>query len=141
MTVEEDVVSLLIAMSDAIDAVHNPEVTEDTSDSGIGLSAAAAERVRVLLKRENRPEGAGLRLGVVNGGCSGMQYTLGFDDAPADGDLVSEFDGVRVFVDPECMQWLEGTVVDFADGLHGAGFKFTNPKADRTCGCGSSFSV
>lgn len=133
--------SLFIEMNDSVDAVHNPEVSEDAADSGIGLSAAAAERVRVLLKKENRPEGAGLRVGVVNGGCSGMQYTLGFDDAPAEGDLVSDFDGVRVFVDRECLQWLEGTVVDYSDGLHGAGFKFTNPKADRTCGCGSSFSV
>ena len=107
----------------------------------VGLSSSAVDRVRVLLVKEKRPAGAGLRVGVVNGGCSGMQYTLGFDDAPKEGDIVTEYDGVRVFVDPEHLQYLEGTVVDFADGLHGAGFKFTNPNADRTCGCGSSFSV
>ncbi len=107
----------------------------------VGLSPSAVDRVRVLLTKEKRPAGAGLRVGVVNGGCSGMQYTLGFDDAPKAGDLVTEYDGVRVFVDPEHLQYLEGTVVDFSDGLHGAGFKFTNPNADRTCGCGSSFSV
>ena len=122
-------------MSDGTDMVV------DGSTDGVGLSPAAADRVRVLLEREKRPEGAGLRVGVVNGGCSGMSYTLGFDDAPKDGDVVADFDGVRVFVDPEDLQYLGGTVVDFADGLHGAGFKFTNPKADRTCGCGTSFSV
>lgn len=110
-------------------------------DDQVGLSPAAVERVRLLLKREDRPEGAGLRVGVVNGGCSGMSYTLGFDDGPKEGDVITDFDGVKVFVDPEDLQYLGGTVVDFADGLHGAGFKFTNPKADRTCGCGTSFSV
>ena len=120
--------------------------TPDLSDSPAGpdvfeLSPAAVERVGLLLKRENRPAGAGLRVGVVNGGCSGMQYTLGFDDAPGETDLVAEFEGVRVFIDRECLQYLGGTLLDFADGLHGAGFKFSNPNADRTCGCGSSFSV
>lgn len=125
-------------MSESLDATQNDALAPG---AGVGLSAAAAERVRALLTKENRPSGAGLRIGVVNGGCSGMQYTLGFDDGPKETDIVSEFDGVYVFVDPECLQWLEGTVVDFAEGLHGAGFKFTNPNADRTCGCGSSFSV
>lgn len=109
--------------------------------NGVGLSESAVERVRLLLQREKRPDGAGLRVGVINGGCSGMQYTLGFDDAPGENDEVTVHDGVRVFVDRESLQYLEGTVVDFADGLHGAGFRFENPKADRTCGCGSSFSV
>ena len=68
----------------------------------------------MLLKRENRPAEAGLRIGVVNGGCSGMQYTLGFDDAPGETDLVSEFEGVRVFIDRESLQYLAGTLLDFA---------------------------
>lgn len=126
-------------MSESLDSSGNEPASVPAGN--VGLSPSAVDRVRVLLTKENRPVGAGLRVGVVNGGCSGMQYTLGFDDAPKDGDLVTEFDGVRVFVDPEHLQYLEGTVVDFADGLHGAGFKFTNPNADRTCGCGSSFSV
>jgi len=117
------------------------ESTPEEAPEGLALSKSAAARVRVLLARERRPEGAGLRVGVINGGCSGMQYTLGFDDQPGPADLVLEFEGVRVFVDRGCLQYLEGTVVDFSDGLHAGGFKFTNPKADRTCGCGSSFSV
>ncbi len=126
-------------MSEHLDAMEKDPVAPVAD--GLGLSPTAVERVKVLLKKEDRPEGAGLRVGVVNGGCSGMSYTLGFDDGPTGEDLVSEFDGVRVFVDRECLQYLGGTVVDFSDGLHGAGFKFTNPKADRTCGCGTSFSV
>ncbi len=124
-------------ISESVGSTGIPEA----AGSGVGLSPAAIERVRLLLRRENRAEGAGLRVGVVNGGCSGMQYTLGFDDEPKAGDEISVFDGVRVFVDAESLQYLVGTVVDFADGLHGAGFRFTNPNADRTCGCGSSFSV
>ncbi|MBM4265181.1 MAG: iron-sulfur cluster assembly accessory protein [Deltaproteobacteria bacterium] len=107
----------------------------------VGLSPAAATRVRALLTREKRPDSAGLRLAVVNGGCSGMSYTLGLADAPQENDLVTEVEGVRVFVDGQSLQYLEGLVVDFVESLHGGGFKFLNPNADRTCGCGSSFSV
>ncbi len=127
-------------MNEQPDAMEKDPAEVPGAD-GLGLSPAAAARVRILLTKENRPDGAGLRVGVVNGGCSGMQYTLGFDDAPKDDDLVLMFDGVSVFVDRDSLQYLGGTVVDFSDGLHGAGFKFTNPNADRTCGCGSSFSV
>jgi iron-sulfur cluster assembly protein len=114
--------------------------TNDIPGEGVALSEAAIVRVRALIAKENRPETSGLRVGVVNGGCSGMSYTLGFDDASRDGDQVFEYDGVHVFVDPESLSYLNGMVVDFADGLHGAGFRFTNPNAERTCGCGSSFA-
>lgn len=97
--------------------------------------------MKALLAREHRPETAGLRVSVVGGGCSGFQYSLGFDDAPGSDDAVLEFDGVRVFVDSVSAGYLQGTVVDWVDGLHAAGFKFVNPNAERTCGCGSSFSV
>ncbi len=110
-------------------------------DSGVGLSEKAAERVRQLLARDRRPEEAGLRVGVKDGGCSGMQYTLGLDDGPRPDDQIFVSSGVRVFVDAGSLEFLGGVVVDFADGLHAAGFRFTNPNADRTCGCGTSFSV
>lgn len=113
--------------------------TLDASE-GVGLSEAAAERVKALLARESRPETGGLRVGVVNGGCSGMSYTLGLDDAARGDDKVFDSEGVQVFVDPESLTYLRGMIVDFADGLHGAGFRFTNPNAERTCGCGSSFA-
>jgi len=105
------------------------------------LSPTAIGRVKVLLQREGRPAEAGLRVSVVGGGCSGLQYSLGLEDRPNEDDTIYEYDGVRVFVDPTSAPYLSGTKVDYVDGLHGAGFKFLNPNADRTCGCGSSFSV
>ena len=108
--------------------------------STVSLSPTAVARVRLLLAKEGRPEGAGLRVSVVGGGCSGMQYSLGIEDAPTADDEVLQFDGVRVFVDSASANYLGGTVVDYVDGLHGAGFKFVNPNAQRTCGCGQSFS-
>ncbi len=110
-------------------------------DGDVGLSERAAERVRQLLARDSRPEAAGLRVGVKDGGCSGMQYTLGIDDGPRPDDQIFVSSGVRVFVDPASLEFLGGLVVDFTDGLHAAGFRFTNPNADRTCGCGTSFAV
>ena len=107
----------------------------------VSLSPTAVDRVKLLMAREGRPASAGLRVSVVGGGCSGFQYSLGLEDAPTEEDAVFHFGDVRVFVDPDSSGYLAGTVVDYVDGLHGAGFKFVNPNADRTCGCGSSFSV
>lgn len=121
--------------------VDPAEAAPQGSSDGVQLSQTAIARVKVLLQREARPAGAGLRVSVVGGGCSGLQYSLGLDDAPTDEDAVSEFDGIKVFVDSSSAQYLVGTRIDYVDGLHGAGFKFVNPNADRTCGCGSSFSV
>jgi len=115
------------------------EIQVDTG-TGVGLSEAAIMRVQQLLAKEKRPATGGLRVGVVNGGCSGMSYTLGLDDQPSDADNVFDMGAVKIFVDPESLPYLEGMVVDFADGLHGAGFRFTNPNAERTCGCGTSFA-
>ena len=116
---------------------------DDVSAAGepVRLSPTAVSRVKVLLQREKRPDPAGLRLSVVGGGCSGFQYSLELDDAPREDDAVYVYDGVRVFVDPTSAPYLSGTSVDYVDGLHGAGFKFVNPNADRTCGCGSSFWI
>lgn len=121
-------------------------VTHQNDDVSVGteavrLSPTAIARVKVLLQREKRPDPAGLRVSVVGGGCSGLQYSLELDDAPREDDAVYDYEGVRVFVDPTSAPYLSGMSVDYVDGLHGAGFKFTNPNADRTCGCGSSFSV
>ena len=116
---------------------------DDVSAAGepVRLSPTAVSRVKVLLQREKRPDPAGLRLSVVGGGCSGFQYSLERDDAPREDYATYVYDVVRVFVDPTSAPYLSGTSVDYVDGLHGAGFKFVNPNADRTCGCGSSFSV
>ena len=106
----------------------------------IGLSETAAVKVRELISK--RPgETQGLRVGVRGGGCSGFTYFLEFAEAPNQGDRELDSHGVKLFVDPKSYLYLMGTEVDFVDSLSGAGFKFTNPNARRTCGCGESFSV
>jgi iron-sulfur cluster assembly accessory protein len=106
----------------------------------ITLTELAAEMAKAALEREGRTD-HGLRVGVVGGGCSGFQYNLGFDRAPRPDDTVIEQHGVRLFIDSMSVPYLRGMVIDYVTGLHGAGFKFLNPNASRTCGCGSSFSV
>jgi iron-sulfur cluster assembly accessory protein len=83
----------------------------------------------------------GLRIFVQGGGCSGFQYGLDFDNAPRAGDFEMHFDGLTVYLDPISAMHLEGTVIDYVMGISGAGFKFNNPSAKTTCGCGSSFST
>lgn len=105
----------------------------------ITISPNAATEVKRLLTKENRPE-LGLRIGVRAGGCSGMSYMLGFD-TPQEGDKVQDVEGIRIFVDTKSEPYLEGTQLDYQDGLQGKGFTFSNPNAKRSCGCGESFSV
>ena len=105
----------------------------------VGLTARAAAECKSLLAL---PENAGknFRVYVEQGGCSGMQYGMVFDEK-RDGDLASERDGVTVLVDAISAQYLRGTVVDFSDELTGGGFKITNPNAKESCGCGKSFNA
>jgi iron-sulfur cluster assembly accessory protein len=104
------------------------------------LTETAAEMVKVSMQRESLTDYA-LRVSVVGGGCSGLQYSLNFDNVVHDDDAVVEQYGVRLVVDATSAPHLAGTTIDYVKGLHGAGFKFINPKAARTCGCGSSFST
>ena len=103
------------------------------------LTPRASEEVRHLLQQ---PDNAGkfLRVYVEQGGCSGMQYGLTFDEK-RDGDHVVEQDGLTVLVDSFSAQYLQGTVVDFSDALTGGGFKLSNPNAKQSCGCGKSFET
>lgn len=110
-----------------------------TEENPIHLTPSAVEAVKNAIKQEGEA-GDGLRVSVVGGGCSGYQYNLDFEKEPRDDDTVLEFDGVKIFVDSISAGYLMGTVIDFVSGLQGTGFKFNNPKAKRTCGCGSSFS-
>lgn len=114
--------------------------TTETHDVGLTLTESAAEQVRKLLARDRR-EGYGLRVAVADGGCSGYSYKLDFDREPKPEDLVLELNGVKVYIDRASAPYLAGTVIDFATGLYGGGFKFTNPNATGTCGCGTSFSA
>ncbi len=107
---------------------------------GVNLTPKALEMVRKMRAKEKLPAEQGLRVAVVGGGCSGFQYSLSFD-AQKEGDTVQELDGVRVFIDEISLPYIAGTTLDFVEGLHAGGFRFDNPRASRTCGCGSSFSA
>ena len=104
------------------------------------LTDGAVQQVKRLLARDNRV-GHGLRVSISDGGCSGFSYKLDFEKEKRTGDIVLRFDGLEVFVDRQSSGYLKGTVIDFSSGLHGGGFKFSNPNATGTCGCGTSFSA
>jgi len=106
----------------------------------IQITEKAANEIKTLMRKEGLEDQA-LRVAVAGGGCSGMSYKLNFEKEPVDGDKVLEIQGVRVFMDAKSMLFLNGTVLDYTDGLNGTGFVFQNPNAKSTCGCGSSFSV
>ncbi len=90
---------------------------------------------------DEQKEGYFIRVGVQGGGCSGLMYQLTFDNQENEGDMSFENNGVKVVVDKKSYLYLVGTTLDFSGGLNGKGFVFQNPNADRTCGCGESFSV
>lgn len=104
----------------------------------LALTDAAAEKVQGLLA-ERKLEGYGLRVFVAGGGCSGMQYGMGLEAEPRDYDTVMEVKGVKVFIDPTSMTYIEGCTIDYVESLMGGGFKVDNPNAVSTCGCGHSF--
>jgi len=103
------------------------------------LTESAQQAVDRFISGAEEPV-AGLRVSVSGGGCSGMQYGMALETAAKDDDLVLECGPVKVFVDPASAPLLKDVVVDFLDSMEGSGFKFTNPNATATCGCGSSFS-
>lgn len=107
--------------------------------SGISLSSAAAERIKTVVASE--PAGAGLRVAVEGGGCSGFQYEIVVAQQPDPDDHVVERDGARLFVDPVSLPYLLGSELDWVDELIGASFKVKNPNAKTSCGCGVSFSI
>ena len=106
----------------------------------IELTERASEKVKEIQTAEGLA-GQGLRLRVIGGGCSGFTYDLFFDDEVGPMDETFESQGVSIYVDQMSFQYLEGTSIDYVEGLYGAGFKFGNPSAKSTCGCGSSFST
>lgn len=105
----------------------------------ITLTDTAADKVRQLITAEG-DEALALRVAVRPGGCSGFSYEMFFDSDVASDDLTVEKSGVRVIVDPSSAQLLTGATLDYKDGLDQSGFAITNPNAERTCGCGQSFS-
>lgn len=108
----------------------------------IDISEAAISKVQSFILDHGAAEGAGLRVAVLPGGCSGFQYGLNIEDAPEDDDEILALEqGVRVFVDPFSAQYLDGVQIDYVNSMMGSGFTFNNPVAKGGCGCGSSFTV
>jgi iron-sulfur cluster assembly protein len=110
------------------------------STLGLTLTDKAVQQIKNLLARD-KLNGQCLRISIADGGCSGFSYKLDFEKEKKSDDNVLEFDDVRVYVDSNSAPYLKGTVIDFVSGLYGGGFKFSNPNATGTCGCGTSFSA
>jgi len=121
------------------------EVSQSQADSSqsndlpIVITDKAIEMVRKAISEEGL-ENHGLRVAVHGGGCSGLQYALDFSDEKRAGDSLYSIDGLTVYIDMASLKFLKGTTIDYVSGLNGTGFKFNNPNATRTCGCGHSFS-
>jgi iron-sulfur cluster assembly protein len=117
--------------------------TDDAPEPGgeeIEVTEAAAEEALSLLEDEDMDtDVAGLRLFVQQGGCAGLSYGMRFEHEPEDDDTVTEHHGLRIFVDPASMNYIEGSVLAFEGGLQGAGFHVENPNVVSECGCGESF--
>ena len=107
----------------------------------VTLSEKAALEVKRIIEEQGTPEGVVLRVGVQGGGCSGFAYSLNFDTSTSDRDRVIEVHGVKLAVEKKFDPYLDGTVIDFYDGLEKRGFVFNNPNVVKSCGCGSSFQV
>ncbi len=117
-----------------------PAATDLGMDNFIVLTDKAVEMVRDAMQREGLA-GYGIRVGVQGGGCSGFQYSMDFEEKAKDGDVTLEQSGIKLYVDSMSSMYLQGVTIDYVQGLQGAGFKFNNPNAKNTCGCGSSFST
>ncbi|HEY0784243.1 MAG TPA: iron-sulfur cluster assembly accessory protein [Acidobacteriaceae bacterium] len=117
-----------------------PATTEFKTPTPVTLTAPAIVKVREIMATQD-PLPAGLRIGVVGGGCSGFQYSMSFENQAGMMDKVLHFEDLKVFIDATSAMYLNGCVVDYVETLEAAGFKFENPAVKSTCGCGSSFSV
>ena len=116
--------------------------TQRSAPITLTLTDKAAVEVRKFMAEEKvSPETAGLRIGVLPGGCSGFRYSLSIEDKPAEDDIVIESAGVRCFVDGFSAQHLNGVTLDYKSNFQESGFAFDNPNATGGCGCGSSFTV
>ena len=118
----------------------NGEQAPATKATPLNMTPSAITKVREIMATQD-PIPAGLRVGVVGGGCSGFQYSMAFENQPGMMDKVFTYDGLKVFIDATSLMYLNSCVVDYVETFEAAGFKFENPNVKSTCGCGSSFSV
>ena len=120
--------------------MENQPDTQAIFDAGISLSVSAAERLSAVMETEGKKD-FGLRMEVTEGGCSGMNYNMSFEKKQKEFDKVFESQGMKIFCDLKSYLYLKGIEVDFSSDILNGGFKIKNPNAERTCGCGTSFSV
>jgi len=120
--------------------ITTPNVETTPKTVPVILTPNAVAKVKEIMAQQD-PAPAGLRIGVVGGGCSGFSYSMNFENAAGMMDKVFNFDDLKVFVDATSLMYLNGCVVDYVETLEAAGFKFENPNVKSTCGCGSSFNV
>ena len=123
-----------------IPEVTKPQVNTEVKKAPVSLTSSAVTKVKEIMGQQS-PVPAGLRIGVVGGGCSGFSYSMQFENGAGMMDKVYDFDGLKVYVDATSLMYLGGARVDYVETLEGAGFKFDNPNVKSTCGCGSSFNV
>jgi iron-sulfur cluster assembly accessory protein len=118
----------------------NTTIAPNVATTPLNLTPTAIAKVKEIMAQQN-PVPAGLRVGVVGGGCSGFSYSMSFENGAGMMDKTFDFEGLKVYVDATSLMYLKGVNVDYIETLEGAGFKFDNPNVKSTCGCGSSFSV
>ncbi len=116
-----------------------PQMADE--DVPVIMTAKAAEMAKITREQEGIDPAHGLRVAVRGGGCSGFEYSLDFENEARSNDFVYDQNGLTLYVDAVSARYLEGTTIDYVLGMAGAGFKFINPQAKGTCGCGSSFAV
>ena len=120
--------------------IETPTIGTTPKTSPINMTPTAVTKVKEIMAQQN-PVPAGLRVGVVGGGCSGFSYSMSFENGAGMMDKVLNIEGLQVYIDATSMMYLNGCTVDYVETLEGAGFKFENPNVKSTCGCGSSFNV
>jgi iron-sulfur cluster assembly accessory protein len=130
---------MIAARPSAANAAAPPQIRVG-DERLIKVSPSAARKVSSLLHKQGRPNGV-LRVAVVGGGCSGLQYKMDLQDQPANRDILVESGGIRVVVDPKSALYVTGSELDFVDALQEGGFKVKNPNAASSCSCGESFSA
>lgn len=135
---DQEIEDAVVKLNKALEQAPALQQSNDTKEPII-VTEAAVQKINALMKLEKK-EGYGLRFQVLPGGCSGYQYGLDFEEKAAEEDVVIEAHGLKVFIDPESLQMLKGVKLDYVESLQGGGFKITNPNAQKSCGCGSSFS-
>ncbi|MBI2076388.1 MAG: iron-sulfur cluster assembly accessory protein [Candidatus Aenigmarchaeota archaeon] len=133
---EEQIAALVNAINEAIRKNGSLPVAQE--EKPLSLTTAAVNKLRSVLEQQNRKD-YGIRIQVIPGGCSGYMYSMDFEKKPANDDDTLDFSGVKIFVDKNSQKLLGGMKVDYVETLQGAGFKFDNPNAKASCGCGKSF--